>query len=65
MPSRNRVQQKTAKGQTATRPAGSKPRVRKLSFEKEPWYAEAARKMSASRKAAELQEVPAAPLAPD
>jgi len=33
----------------------SQPKRRKFSFEAEPWYAEAARKLSAAKKPAELR----------
>jgi len=45
MPDRDRRRQKTRKN-----PARSKPSVRKSHFETEPWYAEAARKLSAVKR---------------
>ena len=58
MPERDGVQQKT-------RAKSSKTKKRKLSFDTQSWYAEAARKMSAARKPAELPKISAAPLVPD
>ena len=58
MPERDAVQQKT-------RAKSSKTKKRKLSFDTQSWYAEAARKMSAARKPAELPKISAAPLVPD
>ena len=62
MPRRDWVQLNTTKDQIVPRPRG-----RKQNFETEPWYAEAARKISAARKSSEqaLVEVPAAALAPE
>jgi len=51
MPERDGVQQKT-------RAKSSKTKKRKLSFDTQSWYAEAARKMSAARKPAELKASP-------
>jgi hypothetical protein len=59
------VQQKIKKTPTVTRVVSSRRKVRRLVFEAEPWYAEAVRRISAARKPEELQEVVAAPLAPD
>ena len=58
MPERDGVQQKT-------RAKSFKTKKRKLSFDTQSWYAEAARKMSAARKPAELPKISAAPLVPD
>ena len=46
MPSRDRRRQKTTKNAAAP----SKPSIRKSHFEAEPWYAEAARKLSAVKR---------------
>jgi len=45
MPSRDRRRQKTK-----NHPARSKQRVQRSRFESEPWYAEAARKLSAVKR---------------
>ena len=58
MPERDGVQQKT-------RAKSSKTKKRKLSFDTQSWYAEAAREMSAAQKPAELPKISAAPLVPD
>lgn len=60
MPSRERGQQKLAKAQAAPRLVSSTPKRRKASFEMQLWYAEAARKISITRQAAALEEVPPA-----
>ena len=52
MAERDGVQQKT-------RAMSSKTKKRKLSFDTQSWYAEAARKMSAARKPAELPKISA------
>lgn len=64
MPSRDRAQLRTAKSQ-AVKPVGSKTKTRKLTFETQPWYAEAARRFSAARKQDDLQYVLSEPLASD
>jgi hypothetical protein len=60
----NRLLQKATKAQTVKRPA-SKPKMRKANFENQPWYAAAARTLSAARKPDDLRQVPNAPLVPD
>jgi hypothetical protein len=65
MPSREREQRKSAEAQIARMSARSTATWRKTSFELQPWYAGAARKISAARKPADMHEVPEAPLAPD
>ena len=56
------MQQKAAKDEIVPTARGRRQR-----FDAEPWYAEAARKMSAARKSSErpVVEEPAPPLAPD
>ncbi len=54
MPTRERARQKAAKRQATLQP----PKRRRVRFEAEPWYAEAARKMSAAKKRTEQQAVP-------
>jgi hypothetical protein len=39
--------------------------MRKLTFENQPWYAEATRRFSAARKQEDLQQATSGPLAPD
>jgi hypothetical protein len=58
MPTRERARQKTAKRQATLQPE-VKPKRRRVRFEAEPWYTEAARKMSAAKKPMERQSVTA------
>jgi hypothetical protein len=51
MPARDRRRLKSA---AARARAGSKSKRRNVNFQNEPWYAEAARKLSAAKKPAEL-----------
>jgi hypothetical protein len=53
MPGRDRRRQ-TTKDQAVRGRVSSHPKRRKLSFEAEPWYAEAARKLSAAKKPADM-----------
>ena len=49
MPSRDRVRKKAEKGPRSAK-RGSAKSLRKLNFQNEPWYAEAARRLSAVRR---------------
>jgi hypothetical protein len=57
MPSRDRTPQTTARSQDA-KPSGYNVKIRKLTFETQSWYAEAARRFSAAPKQDELRHVP-------
>ena len=64
MPSRDRVRKKAEKG-LRTPKRGSAKSLRRLNFQNEPWYAEAARRLSAVRRTSDtaLAPVAAPPLA--
>jgi len=62
MPTRERTRRKAAKRRATLRPA-TKPKRRMVRFEAEPWYAEAARQLSASKKSADQR--PATSLSAD
>jgi hypothetical protein len=66
MPSRDRVRQKAGKGGRTAKRSSAKS-LRRLNFQNEPWYAEAARRLSAVRRTSEgaLAAVPSPPLASD
>jgi hypothetical protein len=53
MPSRDRKREKGTNYQTSIKRVTDQPKRRKSSFETEPWYAEAARKLSAAKKSAD------------
>jgi hypothetical protein len=59
MPSRDRVHKKAEKGSRSAK-RGSAKSLRKLNFQNEPWYAEAARRLSAVRRTADTALVPVA-----
>jgi hypothetical protein len=64
MPSRDRVRQKAEKSGRAAKRGSAKP-LRRLNFQNEPWYAEAARRLSAVRRSSDgaLAAIPSPPLA--
>ena len=51
MPSRERNRRKTKSDHAARTPVNAKLKRRQATFEREPWYAEASRHLSAARKA--------------
>jgi hypothetical protein len=59
MPSRDRVRKKAEKGSRGAKRNGAKS-LRKLNFQNEPWYAEAARRLSAVRRSSDAALVPVA-----
>jgi hypothetical protein len=59
MASRDRVRKKAEKGSRSAKRSSVKP-IRKLNFQNEPWYAEAARRLSAVRRNSEATLVPVA-----
>ncbi|MEI8151268.1 MAG: hypothetical protein WCG92_06690 [Hyphomicrobiales bacterium] len=66
MPSRDRVRKKAEKGSKNAQ-RGSAKTARKINFQNEPWYAEAARRISAVRRSSEaaLAQMASPPLATD
>lgn len=64
MPSRDRVRKKAEKGLKRAQRGGAK-QARRINFQNEPWYAEAARRISAVRRSSEaaLAQMPSPPLA--
>lgn len=46
------------------KPQNKKRKIAKISFEKEPWYAAAAARMSAVRTGSSVQQVASPPLSP-
>jgi hypothetical protein len=65
MPGRSQVRQKTVGKTRGASQKSAAYRPRKINFDKEPWYAATARRMSASRSAPEpfLEETASPPLA--
>ena len=59
MPSRDRVRKKAEKAPRSAKRSSAKS-LRKLNFQNEPWYAEAARRLSAVRRTADTALVPVA-----
>ena len=59
MPSRDRVRKKAEKATRGAKRGSAKP-LRKLNFQNESWYAEAARRLSAVRRTSDAALVPVA-----